>query len=132
MSMLKMTYPEAEQMFRRMVFNIKATNYDDHTKNFSFRVKKDYKWELSPAYDICYSYDPDNIWVSQHKLSINEKHKNINKSELMKIAANIKKGEKIIEDIKTVLCNWETYSAKAKVSPELSNSISKTLVTPKF
>jgi serine/threonine-protein kinase HipA len=134
MRMLKMTYPEAEQMFRRMVFNVMATNYDDHTKNFSFRLKKDSKWELSPAYDVCYSYDPNNIWVSQHTLSINGKHKNISKSDLMKIATdnNIRKGEKIIEDIKTVVCDWEKYSVKAKVSSELSNSIAKTLIAPKF
>lgn len=134
MRMLKMTYPEAEQMFRRMVFNVMATNYDDHTKNFSFRLKQDCKWELSPAYDVCYSYDPNNIWVSQHTLSINGKHKDINKSDLMKIATNnnIRKGEKIIEETKTVVCDWNKYSVKANVSSKLSSSISKTLIARKF
>jgi len=37
---LKMRYPAAEQMFRRMVFNVYARNCDDHTKNFAFRLKK--------------------------------------------------------------------------------------------
>ncbi len=45
MRLLRLTYPEAEQMFRRMVFNVLATNYDDHTKNFSFILKKDEKWD---------------------------------------------------------------------------------------
>jgi len=44
---LKLTYPEAEQMFRRMVFNVMARNCDDHTKNFSFRLKKGGRWEVS-------------------------------------------------------------------------------------
>ena len=134
MRMLKMTYPEAEQMFRRMVFNVMATNYDDHTKNFSFRLKQEGKWELSPAYDVCYSYDPNNVWVSQHTLSINGKHKSINKSDLLKIATNnnIKKGEKIIEEIKGVVCGWNTYSKKANVSKDLHHSISKTLIAPNF
>ena len=39
------------------------------------------KWELAPAYDVCYSYDPTNIWVNQQTLSINGKHRNINKSD---------------------------------------------------
>jgi serine/threonine-protein kinase HipA len=86
MRMLKLTYPEAEQMFRRMVFNVMATNYDDHTKNFSFRLKQNGKWELSSAYDVCYSYSPDNIWVSQHTLSINGKHKDITRFDLLTIA----------------------------------------------
>ncbi len=134
MRMLKMTYPEAEQMFRRMVFNVMATNYDDHTKNFSFMLKQNGKWELSPAYDICYSYDPKNIWVSQHTLSINGKYKEINKSDLMTIvrANSIKNGEKIIDEIKNTVCNWPQYADKVKVSSELKKSISKTLVAFEF
>ncbi len=134
MRILKLSYPEAEQMFRRMVFNVMATNYDDHTKNFSFRLKQNGKWELSPAYDICYAYASDNVWVNQHTLSVNGKHKDINKSDLMTIANanNIKKGEKVIEEIKGVVCNWAHYATKAKVSAKLNDLITKTLVALKF
>lgn len=134
MRMLKMTYPEAEQMFRRMVFNVMATNYDDHAKNFSFRLKQNGKWELSPAYDVCYSYDPKNVWVSQHTLSINGKHKEINKTDLMAVAAvnNIKKGERIIDEIKEIVCDWEQYANRVKVSSKLTSSIAKTLVAFEF
>lgn len=134
MRTLKMTYPEAEQMFRRMVFNVMATNYDDHTKNFSFRLKQNGKWELAPAYDICYSYDPKNIWVSQHTLSLNGKHKGINKFDLMTIARanSIKKGERIIEEIKTIVCEWSKYANKAKVTAELTNAITQNLVALNF
>jgi serine/threonine-protein kinase HipA len=134
MRMLKMSYPDAIQMFRRMVFNVMATNYDDHTKNFSFRLKQNGSWELSPAYDICYSYDPKNVWVSQHTLSINGKHKDINESDLMKIAQdnNIKKAMKIITEIKTVVCNWKQYATEAKVPIKLRDTIENTLVAPKF
>lgn len=133
MRMLRLSYPEAEQMFRRMVFNVMATNYDDHTKNFSFRLKKDGKWELSPAYDVCYSYDPDNVWVSQHTLSINGKHKDLTKSDLMTIATanNIKKGEKIIDEIKFVISNWQQYAEDVKVAPKLRDMITKNLIALK-
>ena len=134
MRMLKMTYPEAEQMFRRMVFNVMSTNYDDHTKNFSFRLKQGGRWELSPAYDVSYSYDPDNVWVSQHTLSINGKHKGITKSDLMTIAKtnNIKLGQNIIEEVKDIVCNWPRYAYKAKVSTYLKGAITKNLVALKF
>lgn len=48
-----------------------ARNCDVHTKNFSFILKKDSKWELAPAYDICHAYRPGSEWASQHALSIN-------------------------------------------------------------
>ena len=134
MRSLNMTYPEVEQMYRRMVFNVMATNYDDHTKNFSFRLKKNGRWELSPAYDLCYSYASNNIWVNQHSLSINSKHKGINKSDLITLAKtnNINSGEKIIEEIKDIVCDWEQYAIKVNVSKDLNRLITKNLVALKF
>lgn len=125
MRMLNLTYPEAEQMFRRMVFNVMATNYDDHTKNFSFRLKEGGKWELAPAYDICYSFSSDNIWVNQHTLSINGKHKNITGADLRTIAQsnNIRNTEKIVDEIREVVCDWDHYADKAEVSSDLKREI---------
>ncbi|MBU1013899.1 MAG: type II toxin-antitoxin system HipA family toxin [Bacteroidetes bacterium] len=129
MRMLKLSYPEAEQMFRRMVFNVLAVNYDDHTKNFGFILKKGENWKLAPAYDVCYSYDPKNRWVSQQTLSINGKHKNILKDDLMKIALTnkLRKADKIIEEIQNVVVNWSAYAKKTNVSSERRDNISKTL-----
>jgi serine/threonine-protein kinase HipA len=129
MRLLRLTYPEAEQMFRRMVFNVVATNCDDHTKNFSFRLKKNERWELAPAYDVCYSYDPGNVWVNQQTLSVNGKRKKITKADLMTIAeANtIKKGEKIIEEIIEVVMHFEEFASKANVRDELRDTISANL-----
>ena len=134
MRMLRLTYPEAEQMFRRMVFNVMATNYDDHTKNFSFRLKQNGQWELSPAYDVCYSYDPTNVWVNQHTLSINGKHKDIQISDLMTLAkANtIKRGEKIIDEITGVVAQWIDYAQKAKVSTPMMDNIQNNLAVVNF
>lgn len=118
MRILKLPYPQAEQMFRRMVFNVLATNCDDHTKNFSFRLKKDAVWELAPAYDVCYSFDPTNKWVNQQTLSVNGKHKDINKYDLMTIAKanSIKKGEQIIADINKIVKNWSDFALKVNIN----------------
>ena len=125
MRQLKLKYPEAEQMFRRMVFNVLATNYDDHTKNFSFILKKDGQWGLSPAYDVCYSYNPTNQWLLQQTLSINGKRNNITQSDLMTIAKanNIKKGETIISEINNVVKNWGDFAGSAKVRDDKINEI---------
>lgn len=129
MRQLRLTYPEAEQQFRRVVFNVLATNYDDHTKNFSFRLKQGEKWELAPAYDVCYSFDPKHIWVSQQTLSINGKRKNISKDDLMTIATanTIKKGEKIIEEIKAKVRQWEDFADESGVEEGLKKSIKANL-----
>jgi serine/threonine-protein kinase HipA len=125
MRMLKLTYPEAEEMFRRMVFNVLATNYDDHTKNFSFILKKGENWRLSPAYDLCFSFDEANHWVSKQTLSVNGKRLNITKEDLMTIAKdnNIKKGEKLVDEINLVVKSWIDYAKKAGVRTDLQQRI---------
>ena len=125
MRLLRLPYPEAEQMYRRMVFNVIARNCDDHTKNFAFRLKKDGNWELAPAYDICFAYRPGSDWVSQHNLSINGKRKDITKADLMQIAKimNIKKAEAIIQKISDTVTNWQEYAAIAKVDTKLKETI---------
>lgn len=71
MRRLRLSYKEAQKMFRRMVFNVVVRNQDDHTKNISFLMDRDGKWRLSPAYDMGYAYNPDGQWTSAHQMSIN-------------------------------------------------------------
>ena len=131
MRSLKLTYPEAEEMFRRMVFNVLATNYDDHTKNFSFLLKKNEKWQLAPAFDLCFAFDPTNHWVNKQTLSVNGKRLGITADDLMTIAQdnNIKKGRKIIKEINAIVKSWAKYAKKADVGKELGHRIQNNLNT---
>jgi serine/threonine-protein kinase HipA len=45
----------AEEMFRRMSFNVFAKNRDDHAKNHSFSMNAEGEWRLTPAYDVVLS-----------------------------------------------------------------------------
>jgi serine/threonine-protein kinase HipA len=128
---LKLTYAEAEQMYRRMVFNVIARNCDDHTKNFSFILKRGERWMLAPAYDVCHAYRPGSEWVSHHALSINGKRDNITRDDLVVIGRSIrnKKSEEIIEQINNVADNWNNYGDIAGVNKIIKESIGQTLIT---
>ncbi|MBK8112581.1 MAG: type II toxin-antitoxin system HipA family toxin [Saprospiraceae bacterium] len=127
---LKLTYADAEQMFRRMVFNVIARNCDDHTKNFSFLLPQGGKWTLAPAYDICHAYRPGSEWVSQHALSINGKRKNITREDLLVIGKSIrcKKAAEIVDEINTTIQSWKKFADEVKVHPKLRDEIGKTLL----
>lgn len=77
---LKLSAKEAEQLLKRMTFNIVARNHDDHAKNFSFMLKGD-KWMLAPAYDLAYSYKPGSKWVNSHWMSLNGKRDNFSRQD---------------------------------------------------
>ncbi|PWL39174.1 toxin HipA [Flagellimonas aquimarina] len=127
---LKLSYPEAEEMFRRMVFNVLSRNCDDHTKNFSFRLKHDGKWELAPAYDLCHAYRPDSVWVSQHALSINGKRNNISLADFLNMAKsmNIKNAREIIGHVNEVVSQWSKYADMVAVDQKKKNAIRETLI----
>lgn len=131
MRLLKLPHPQAEQMFRRMVFNVLACNCDDHTKNIAFRLKKGCVWELAPAYDISWSFDPNSEWVSQHALSVNGKRKNISRDDLLSVARSIKikKGAQIIKQMSEVINNWPAYAEQTKVESKKRDLISSTLLS---
>lgn len=127
MRLLRLPYPQAEQMFRRMVFNVIARNCDDHTKNFAFRLRKEQEWELTPAYDICFAYRPGSNWVSQHNLSINGKRMNITREDLLEVAKsmNIKKANSIINEINDTVKNWFIFAEQVNVDEKLKVEIGK-------
>jgi len=127
---LNLSYAVAEQLFRRMVFNVVARNCDDHTKNLAFRLKKEGRWELAPAYDVCHAYQPRHQWVSQHALSINGKRTDITKGDLLTIGRTIKhkKAAETIEEISNIVSKWKIFADEVKVSPRLRDEIGATLI----
>ena len=130
MRSLLLPYAQAEQMFRRMVFNVMSRNCDDHTKNFAFVMDTSGTWKLAPAFDICYSYRPDSTWVSQHSLSLNGKRKGFVRQDFIEVAQrmNIKKPATVIDEVKAAILKWDYFAQQAKVKPELKDLISDNLL----
>jgi len=130
MRSLRLDYPQAKQMYRRMVFNVLARNCDDHTKNFAFTMDKNGQWALAPAYDICHAYRPDSPWVSQQSLSVNGKRLDINRKDLLKVAKQmtVKKPDEIISQIEKVLASWSDYAGQCHVEAVLQKAIAKTFL----
>jgi serine/threonine-protein kinase HipA len=112
-----------------MVFNVMARNCDDHTKNFSFRLIKNGRWELAPAYDICHAYKPHHQWVSQHALSINGKRKEITKADLLQIGKSIhcKTAQHIMDEIEWTVMHWKKFANEVGVEAKLRDAIFKTI-----
>lgn len=131
MRQLDLSYPQAEQLYRRMTFNVVARNCDDHTKNFAFIMDKSGVWSLSPAFDVCHAYRPSSTWVSQHCLSVNGKRQDIKRSDLLEVAKrmNIKGAGDIIDHVNQIVGNWNDYADSLNVHPELRDAIKSTLLT---
>lgn len=89
MKELGISYKETEQFYRRMVFNCLAVNQDDHVKNISFIMDRAGKWQLSPAYDITFSYNPTNKWLRAHQMTVNGKTTKIGLPDLLEAGSKM-------------------------------------------
>lgn len=117
MRALRLPYSEAQEMFRRLVFNVVVRNQDDHTKNISFLMDESGKWRLSPAYDMGYAYNPQGGWTATHQMSVNGKFDGITRDDLLVFARqnNIKDSSSIIDGICEEVSKWPTFAADCGV-----------------
>lgn len=49
---------EVVKAFERCVFNVLVHNRDDHARNFAFRLDREQRWRLAPAFDLTFSPGP--------------------------------------------------------------------------
>lgn len=117
--------PDAmDQAFRRMVFNVMAANCDDHTKNFSFILRKNGGWELSPAYDVTFAHNPLGQWTNQHLMSVNGAFRAISQRDILAMADRFAVGQagRIIGDVREALSRWPEFAETAGVrATEMEN-----------
>ncbi len=120
MRQMKLPHTDFIQLYKRMLFNEYAKNFDDHTKNVTFLMDKKGVWRLSPAYDMTFSYNPSSTWVNAHQMLINGKADGITMDDFVKVAekAGIKQNEreKCIKQVKKAVSKWAEFAAEAELS----------------
>ncbi len=112
----------AEQMFRRMVFNVLACNRDDHTKQHSFLQRRDGSWTLAPAYDLTLSSGPNG----QHYLAVNGKGAGVTADDILAVAreAGIKgaRAKTIVADVRGAIAQFPMFAERYGVSKATQTS----------
>ena len=128
---LKLSAVDAEQLFRRMAFNIVARNHDDHAKNFGFMLRGD-RWGLAPAYDLAYSYKPGSKWVNSHWMSLNGKRDDFVRADfysLEKLSPLFSRSfiNSILDEIIEKVSGWERLATEAQVPSMLIDEVVQNL-----
>ncbi len=108
-----------EQAFRRLVFNVLAANCDDHTKNFSFLLPgPDAAWELAPAYDVTFAFNPEGQWTYQHLMSVDGRFRDITRSDVLAVADRhlVPRATAVVEEVREVVGRFREFTDLAGVS----------------
>ena len=105
---------EVEKMVRLMIFNVKAGNKDDHTKNFSYLIDRNNNWKLAPAYDLTPSFGING----EQTTMVNGKGKDITNDDFITVASEFdidkQKVCEMIEAVDNSLSNYEKLMKQYK------------------
>lgn len=108
-----------EQQYKRAVFNVAARNQDDHVKNISFLMDRSGSWQLSPAYDVAYSYNPSGSWTRDHQMSLAGKRNDFTHDDLMVFASNVglksARARQAIGEVMESVEKWSKHAESANV-----------------
>ncbi len=115
---LNLPLHELAEAYRRMAFNVLATNCDDHTKNHSFLMDQTGEWHLAPAYDLTHSFNPNGEWTYQHLMSVNGKFRNINRNDFHAVGDRflVPDYKGIIRSVSAAIKRWPEFADAAGVA----------------
>lgn len=115
--------PDVEAAFRRMVFNILASNRDDHTRQHAYLMDAGGDWRLSPAYDLTYAPGPGG----EHYLDIEGEGRNPTRAHVLRLGARHSLGAKavaaMVEEVRAAVSRWPAFGDAAGVTKASAKEI---------
>ncbi len=122
--------PAMQQLFLRMAFNVAGKNHDDHTKNFGFLLPEGGTWQLAPAYDVTYAYNPAGEWTRQHLMSVNGKFDAITAQDLRSMASrfNVPSPSALIDQVMAATARWREFADEAQLPGHDRDDVARHLV----
>lgn len=112
-----------EKVLRIAAFNLFTHNRDDHSKNISYLMDSEGKWELAPAYDLTYS----NSSHGMHSTTIAGESANPTRKHLKELASDfsMKNGTAILEQLPDTASQWKLFAKDADVTRQSMELIDK-------
>ena len=118
---LGVPHSESKQLFLSMALNVITGNVDDHNRNYSFLMRKDGVWHVSPIYDYTFTVDPSSpSYVNVHSMSVNGKNRDVSAKDMLEVASeyNIKDAPSLIGKAISAAREYSSFAETAGVSKE--------------
>ena len=106
---------EVWRSYRRAVFNVLASNRDDHAKNHGF-IYRNRVWTLGPAYDLTFTSARQ---MPERGMAVCGERRSAGVEHLMKLAKSesldAKEAKHIVDEVRAALTRWRTFADEAGV-----------------
>lgn len=108
---------DLRQLFRRMLFSLLASNYDDHLRNHGFVMLQPNRWSLSPAYDI--NPVPEIDWSDVNKTPITEDQEQPSITSALQVAPRfglkLSEAKDILHEVFSAVSGWKDVGRALKL-----------------
>lgn len=108
---------DLRELWRRLVFSLLASNYDDHLRNHGFLMRTPGKWALSPAYDL--NPVPEIERAQLPKTSISEDNTEPSIAAAMDAAPRFglkpAAAKAIVREVATAVAGWRKLGKKLRI-----------------
>jgi serine/threonine-protein kinase HipA len=99
---------DLRELWRRLIFSLLASNYDDHLRNHGFLMHAPGRWALSPAYDINPMPEMDRVRMSKTAITEDQEEPTIARALAAAPRFGLKASEakQILRVIFTAVSGW--------------------------
>jgi serine/threonine-protein kinase HipA len=104
-------------LWRRLVFSLLASNYDDHLRNHGFLMHAPGRWSLSPAYDLNPVPEMDRARVSKTAITESQEEPTIDGALAAATRFGLKAAEskKILREVLTAVSAWHKTGKRIRI-----------------
>jgi serine/threonine-protein kinase HipA len=104
-------------LWRRLVFSLLASNYDDHLRNHGFLMHEPGRWSLSPAYDINPVPEMDRVRMSNTAITEDQQEPTIAGAlaAAPRFGLNATESMRILDEVHTAVSAWRKTGRKLRL-----------------
>src|SRR5438034_2320963 len=111
---------DLRELWRRLVFSLLASNYDDHLRNHGFLMREPGRWSLSPAYDINPVPEVDRVRMNKTAIAEDQEEPTIEGAlaAAPRFGIQTTEAKKILREVFTAVSGWRNTGRRLRLKAQ--------------
>jgi len=123
---------DLRELWRRLVFSLLASNYDDHLRNHGFLMREPGRWSLSPAYDINPVPEVDRVHMNKTAVTEDQDEPSIARALAAAPRFGLKTTEskKILHEVFAAVSGWRKTGKQLRLKASVLDTYASAFEHP--
>ena len=123
---------DLRELWRRLVFSLLASNYDDHLRNHGFVMREPGRWSLSPAYDLNPVPEVDRAHMSKTSITEDQEEPSIANALVAAERFGLKAAEskRILREVFTPVRDWRKTGRQLRLKASTLDAYASAFENP--